>query len=148
MAPEVTQSQATLVKDIFAHLAPILQDMALTPEKLQAALKPYVDPAVVARELREREINRQQFLENQKITKEMQDNCPHKDKNERWSVNVTHNFPDRQPRGECPLCFLLIHPAQWVIPGPGFDGGNGKGVPYIEKEHPLYHVVRFLESRA
>lgn len=148
MAPEVTQSQAQLIKEMFAQFAPILQDMALTPEKLKEALKPYVDPAALAREMREREMNRKQFLENRKITAEMQARCPHKDKNERWAINLQHNFPDRQSRGICPLCHDLIEPAHWVIPGPGFDGGNGPGEPYVAAEHPLYHVVRFLESQS
>jgi hypothetical protein len=146
--PQVTQAQSQLIKDIFAQFAPILADVTLTPEKLREALKPYVDPAVLAREMREREMNRKQFLENQKITLEIQARCPHKDKNERWAINVQHNFPDHQPRGICPLCFIQIEPAHWVIPGAGFDGGNGLGQPYVVQEHPLYHVVRFLESQA
>jgi hypothetical protein len=142
------QENADLVKDIFASLAPILQNIALTPDKLREALKPYVDPAALAREMREREMNRKQFLENLRITKQIQENCPHKDKNERWAINLQHNMPNRMAIGICPLCFVCIEPAHWMIPGPGYDGGNGIGEPYIVPEHPLYHVVRYLESQA
>src|ERR1035438_7709122 len=95
---QVSAANAQLVKDLFAgfaaQLAPILSDVALTPAKLKEALKPYVDPAALARELRERENNRKQFLENIKITAEIQAACPHKDKNERWAVGVVHNHPE------------------------------------------------------
>jgi hypothetical protein len=35
-----------------------------------------------------------------------------------------------------------------VIPGAGFDGGNGSGQPYIVPEDKLYYIVRQLESMA
>lgn len=136
----VEQSQADLIKAIFAQIAPILADVALTEDKLRAALKPYVDPAVVARELRERETNRKQFLENRKITLEIQQHCPHKDKNERWAINLQHNFPDHMTRGICPLCFIQIEPAHWEI--------KADGTAFIVEEHPLYHVIRFLDSQS
>jgi hypothetical protein len=130
----------SIIKDLFAQIAPILQDVALTPDKLREALKPYVDPAALAREMRERENNRKQFLENRKITLEIQERCPHKDKNERWAINLQHNFPDHMARGICPLCFILIEPAHWEI--------KATGEAYIVPEHKLYHIVKFLESQA
>lgn len=148
LEPQVSQSQSQLIKDIFANIAPLLADISLTPDKLREALKPYVDPAAVARELRERQQMREQFLEATAQQKAMQDACPHKDRNEKWAINLTHNFPDHMPRGTCPICQSFIEPAHWEIPGSGFDGGNGKGVPYVVKEHPLYHVVKFLESQS
>jgi hypothetical protein len=143
------QSQVReIIKEVFTGFAPILKDIALTPDKIREATKPYVDPAAIARELREREISRQQFNEARKITKAMQEACPHKDKNEKWAINLQHNFPDHQPRGICPHCNYCIEPAHWVIPGAGFDGGNGAGQPYIVSEDKLYYIVRQLESMA
>lgn len=143
-----TPENAQLIKDIFAGLAPILSNIALTPDKLKEALKPYIDPQVLARELREREANRKQFAEDRKITAARQQQCPHKDGNEKWSLCLTHNYPDHQVRATCPLCGIWIEPAHWVIPGPQFDGGNGMGEPYVVPEDPLYHVVRYIAAKS
>lgn len=147
MSAQVAPQDST-IKDLMATFLLAAEKMSLTPEKLREALKPYEDPAVLAREKRERAANRAQFLEGLEITKQRQASCPHKDKNERWALSLVHNFPDRSARATCPLCEIWIYPAHWVIPGAGFDGGNGLGQPYVVPEHPLYHVVRFLESNA
>jgi len=137
-----------IIKEVFAGLAPILEKVALTPEKIREANKPYIDPAAIARELRERQQLREQENERLRNTRAIQQACPHKDRNEKWAISLQHNFPDHQPRGLCPLCGVCIEPAHWVIPGAGFDGGNGMGKPYIVPEDPLYHIVRMLESMA
>jgi hypothetical protein len=147
---QVSAANAQLVKDLFAgfaaQLAPILSDVALTPAKLKEALKPYVDPAALARDLRERKLIHEQALAVIEGDKRRWEACPHKDKNERTALCLVHNHPDRQPRAICPLCRVWIEPAHWEIPGPQFDGGNGMGEPYIVPAHPLYHLVRGLES--
>lgn len=137
-----------IIKEVFSGFAPVLEKIALTPEKLREANKPYEDPAAIARELRERQQLREQENERLRNDKARQEACPHKDKNEKWAINLQHNYPDHQPRGLCPLCGICIEPAHWVIPGAGFDGGNGLGKPYIVPEDKLYHIVRYLESQA
>jgi hypothetical protein len=150
MANELDQSQSRLIKEIFAQLAPILQNTNIPPDRLVEAMreaqKPYVDPAQIARNLRERAESQRQFKEQLLITQQMQDQCPHLDAQEKTTIRLQHNFPDRSPRGICVLCHGLIEPARWVIPGAGFDGGNGLGVPYIEPEHRLYFKVRQIQS--
>lgn len=136
------------IASVMEQFAPLLKDIALTPEKLREANKPYVDPANVARELRLKEQQREQDKDKRANLAAQQANCTHKDDNEKWAFNLTHNFPDHMPRGECPLCFLYVEPAHWVIPGPGFDGGNGVGQPYITPAHPLYSVISLLESKS
>lgn len=142
----MTQAQSSDVKDVLAAILPMIERIALTPEKLREALKPYEDPALVARELRERERSRKQFKADMEMTKARQNACPHKDKNEKWAINVTHNFPDRNPRGVCPLCQAVIYPAHWQIGAPSDEHPDGR--PFIIEEHPLYHIVRFLESQS
>ena len=132
------------IKGVFEQLAPVLQSIALTPEKIREANKPYVDPAAIARELREREKTRKDTEEGRARTRAQQENCPHLDKNGKWAINLQHNFPDHKPRGMCPLCFIYIEPAHWDLhpPTPEFPDGE----PYVIPEHRLYHIVRTLES--
>jgi hypothetical protein len=141
-----SEVNAGTMKEVLAGMLPLIKEFALTPEKLREAMKPYQDPALIAREKRERERNRRQFLEGLERTKAIQKACPHKDKNEKWALSLTHNFPDRMPRGVCPLCQAVIYPAHWEIAAP--DDEHPDGRPFIIPEHELYHVVRFLESTA
>lgn len=137
---------------IFANLGPVLERISLTPEKLRESMKPYVDPASIARELRERQQMREQDALNRKMLVERQANCSHKDKNEKWAIQLTHNFPDHAARGTCPLCMIWIHPAEWRIgtqethPYDPVANTGRRDHAYIEPEHPLYKIVRQLES--
>jgi hypothetical protein len=130
-----------VVKELFKEMAPIFKDIALTPEKLREANKPYEDPAKIARELREQQKWREQETEKTKQMAARQANCSHMDKNMKWAIRLQHNFHDNMPRGICPLCELLIYPAHW-----DFRPENGKDKAFIIKEHPLYHIVRQIES--
>jgi hypothetical protein len=134
------------VKELFKELGPVLQSIALTPEKLREAQKPYEDPAELARELREQQNWRRQENEKDKIKLERQSHCPHKDKNGKWAISLVHNYHDHMPRGICPLCEAFIHPAYWDYRPVAQPDGSIKDEGYIVKEHPLYHVVRTLES--
>ena len=134
------------MKDLVAALREMVPALALTPEKLREALKPYEDPAMVAREKRSRDQNRRQFIEDMKATAARQASCSHKDKNQRWAITLTHNFPDRMPRGLCPLCHLYIQPKHWEFRAPTDQFPDGE--PYIIDQHPMYHVVLELESMA
>lgn len=141
----INASIQAAVSGVFTQIAPVLQSIALTPEKLQAAMKPYEDPAKVARELRERQQMKEQDAEARRNTALRQKNCPHQDKNGNWAIDLVHNFPDHQPRGVCPLCHVWIHPQEWRIEAP--DAANPKGHAKIVPEHPLYQVVRLLEAQ-
>jgi hypothetical protein len=140
----MAQSEASAMQDLVATLKEVLPSLALTPDKIKEALKPYVDPALEAREKRSRAQNRQQFIELMKAKLERQNACAHKDKNQRWAICLQHNFPDRAPRGICPLCELYIQPRHWDFKAP--DEKHPEGEPFIVPEHPLYHVVKELES--
>jgi hypothetical protein len=145
---ETKELMRDLVRDIFKEFAPVLQSIALTPDKLREAQKPYEDPLKLARELHEQQQWRKQELEKSELKKARQTACPHKDKQQKWSVQLQHNFHDRLPRGICSLCELFIHPAYWDYRPITNPDGTVTDKAFIIKEHPLYHIVRELESFA
>jgi hypothetical protein len=126
------------IKGVFAQLGPMLQSIALTPEKLAEAerLRRAPDPAAVARELRERKMTQQDLEENERQKQANQSACPHVYPTGQATWHVVRNYPDRQPRFSCPLCSIWVTPREWRIGAP--DQNNPRGVPYIVPEHPLY----------
>jgi hypothetical protein len=130
------------VKGVFAQLGPILQSIALTPEKLAEAeaLRRAPDPALVARELRERKLMQQEQEENRANLLRNQAACPHKYPTGQWAVNPVRNYPDRQERFICCLCQSFFQPKRWEIGAP--DAENPRGRAYIADEHPQYRMVR------
>lgn len=132
------------VSGVFASLGPLLEKMSITPEKLREANKPYVDPAKVARDLRETQLWREDMEAQRLQTQAYQDQCLHKDDNQRDSINLIRNFPDRQPRGICVKCHALIHPKEWRIGPP--DAQNPRGKAYLVDAHKDY--LRVLQRAA
>lgn len=143
-----SERDAALVQNaiaaVFKELGPVLQSIALTPEKLREANKPYEDPADIARELRLRKQQDAQQEEGRKRKALKQSRCTHAYKTGLGAINLTHNFPDNMPRGTCMLCELFIEPAHWQIGPPTSEYPDGKA--YIVPEHPLYYKVRNLEN--
>lgn len=133
------------VSGVFAQLGPLLKEMQITPEKLREANKPYKDPAAIARELREMMIWKEDEAEARRLVEERQNACPHLDSNGRSSVQLVHNFPDRQPRGICAKCHAYIHPREWRIGAP--DAKHPRGVPFLIEPHRSYQVVMQLEAQ-
>jgi hypothetical protein len=137
------------VKELIAELGPVFQSIALTPEKLREAQKPYEDPAKLARELHEQESWRRQEVEKEATRKALQESCPHKDKNGKLNISLQHNYHDHMPRGICMVCGIFIHPAYWDY-RPVTDEVTGKvqDKGFIVPEHKLYYLVRQLEAYA
>jgi len=148
MTPEAqaytNQLVTNAVKEIFAQMAPLLQSIALTPEKLAEAEKLRRAPtaeelAKKAREKREKKLMMEEAAENRANQERHQAACTHRDENERWAVQVVHNFPDRQPRFLCPKCQSFFEPRRWVVGAP--DAENPRGRAYIADEHPQYQML-------
>lgn len=139
----IRETMAAMIKDV---VAPLLKETALTPEKLAALKAPYIDENLAAREKRESAQTREQEAENIKQRALMHANCLHTDKNGKTAICLIHNYPDRQPRGICPLCQDIIHPREWVIGAP--DPKTGKTIPFLRAEHKNYNIVRQIESMA
>ncbi len=139
----------TIVHELFKEMAPILQSVALTPEKLREANRPYEDPLVLARELHEQQQWRKQEEEKEANKRALQASCTHKDRNQKWNISLQHNYHDYLPRGICKICGLFIHPAYWDYrPVTDPVTHSVKDTAFIVKEHPLYHIVRELEQFA
>jgi hypothetical protein len=126
------------VTDVFAQIAPLLKDMAFSPEKIAEAekLRRAPDPALVQRELRERQLQKAENDENERNKKRRQENCPHRYPTGGISVNPVNNYPDRQPRLLCMLCQGFFQPRRWEIGAP--DKDNPRGRPFIAEAHPKY----------
>lgn len=147
MTPEmialVTAAVTAAVKEATAgmavHNAALIEAMALTPEKLRDATKPYVDPAVELRNIREKMKFKKEEIENAKAQRVMRDKCSHKYKNGIAAVAVVRNFPDRQPRGICMLCHDWFFPREWRILTPTDE--KPEGVPLVVEAHPKYQLV-------
>ena len=137
----VAETMKAMLKDV---IGPLLREVALTPEKLEALKAPYVDAKAAAREKRESAQTREQEAENIRIRAQMQANCTHLDKNGKTAICLIHNYPDRQARGICPICHDIIHPREWVIGAP--DPNTGKTTPFLRAAHKDYRTVMSLES--
>jgi len=136
----VSMAVAEAVKSVFAGLAPVFQEMKMTPEKLQELKRPWVDPKVLAREARENKNSRVQLEEQRRMDEQRKADCPHLDKNNNLALGLLRNFHDRNPRGVCMLCNDLIHPKEWRIGAP--DPNTGETVPYLQPAHKDYHLVK------
>jgi hypothetical protein len=124
----------------------MLKDMALTTEKIREANKPYVNPDVVARNKRETEKSKADEKELRAMDAARKAACPHMDQNQRSSIRLIHNYPDRQPRGICPICHDIIFPRHWEILAP--DAENPKGKAVLVDAHPHYRTVELLEAQS
>lgn len=138
------QMVSEAVKSIFAQLAPVLQSIAMTPEKIAQAeairrMPTEKEVAQKLREEREKKLTQQEAEENRQNLLRTQAACPHRYPTGQWSLGIIRNYPDRQPRGVCMLCQAFFEPKRWVIGPP--DAENPRGRAYIAPEHPQYHLV-------
>jgi len=133
------------VSAIFANLKPTLESMAITPEKLREANRPYEDPKRAERDARETKKSKADEAELRQLTAARRAACPHLDANGRSSINLVHNQPDHQPRGICVTCGDWIFPKEWRIGPP--DDQNPRGRAFLVEPHKDYKIVMSLESR-
>jgi hypothetical protein len=138
MTPELMASVNAAINDgvrnafaeAISQLAPLLRDIN----------KPYVDPAKQNRELREKMKFKQEEIEGEKAKRLTRDNCSHRDKNNRPSIGVVRNYPDRQPRGVCVQCQDWFYPREWRFDTP--TEAEPYGTPHIVPAHPKYEIVK------
>jgi hypothetical protein len=132
------------VKEALIAMGPVLERVALTPEKIlemeRQRRAPTEDQVREAqREARERALMREDLQEARRTQELTQKNCSHKDVNLRWSVSQIHNYPDRQARGICVRCHRMFQPVRWEIVAP--DAQHPRGKPVLVKADPDYASV-------
>jgi hypothetical protein len=138
----------SLIKEIFAEFAPIMQSMALTPDKLREAQKPYVDPMDIAKHNHARKQFQEDERQRDADKAERQARCSHLDENGKYAIRLQRNFHDGMARGICLHCMLCIEPQHWDWRPVTKADGSIENEAFIEKAHPLYYIVQQLESRS
>jgi len=142
LASKLAENRALVqevVTSIFAQLGPYFKDMAITPEKLREGMRPYVDPNVERRQIREKMKFKKEEADNAKEQRRQKDNCSHHYKNGLLAIALVNNFHDRQTRGICMKCHDWIHPREWRFDNPTEE--NPYGVQHVVEAHKNYHLV-------
>jgi predicted O-linked N-acetylglucosamine transferase (SPINDLY family) len=134
-------SLSAALKEALAGLAPILQSIALTPEKIElmesARRAPTPDQAAAAaRNKREKALALEEADQNRKNLKLSQENCLHRYVSGALSVSAIRNYPDRQSRFVCHRCMAIFQPRHWEILAPTAE--FPRGVEKIVDADPLY----------
>jgi CO dehydrogenase/acetyl-CoA synthase beta subunit len=132
------------VKSVFSELKPVLESMAVTPEKMAEAerirrMPTESEAAAKARDTRERKLMQEDAETNRQNLLRTQAMCPHRYPTGQLSMGIIRNYPDRQPRGVCMLCQSLFEPRHWIILAPDAEFPRGK--PVIADAHPKYNLV-------
>jgi hypothetical protein len=140
----ITAATAAAVKETMAgmreHNETMIRELALTPEKLREANKPYVDPDVANRALRDKLKFKREEIEQEKNRRLTRDNCTHHYPDGRLiAISPVRNFPDRQERGICMLCHEWFTPREWRIDDPGNVDSDKQA--HMFPQHPQYALV-------
>jgi hypothetical protein len=118
------------IQGLFTELAPLLRDLN----------KPYVDPAIAARQLRDQMKFKKEEKEGEQNKRLTRERCPHRyATNKLPSIGLVQNFPDKHVRGICMQCQDWIHPKEWQIGAPTKEHPEGEAV--LVPEHPKYAIV-------
>lgn len=137
-----------LVKELFAEFMPVMQNMALTPDKLREAQKPYVDPMELARKNHERKEFQESERQRDADIRASQERCSHLDENGKYAIRVQRNFHDGMSRGICLHCMLMIEPAHWDWRPKTLPDGSLRHEAFVVQPHPLYYIVQQMEARS
>jgi hypothetical protein len=129
------------IREAMAGMAPILQSIALTPEKIEAMeaarRAPTADQAAAAaRSKREKALTLEEADQNRKNLKLSQENCLHRYVSGALSVSAIRNYPDRQSRYVCHRCLAIFQPRRWEILAP--NSAFPRGEERIVDADPLY----------
>lgn len=141
---ENSQSEilAAAVTAAMTAIAPVLKEIALTPDKIRELKAPYKDPALEAREKRESAKEAADTRRNIDERKQRQEQCPHghgsfDGSGYKEAITIEYDFWNR-PQGRCNMCEKLIQPAHWDF--------YGNGEKYMIPEDREYQRVIRLAS--
>lgn len=132
------------VTELFSSMAPVLQSLALTPEKMAelSRLQNLPSPEAAAakkREIRERKLFAEDEAEAKANEARNQANCAHRYPTGASACALIRNYPDRQPRAICNFCHRLFSPREWRIGAP--DENNPRGRAFIADADPQYDTI-------
>jgi hypothetical protein len=141
MQSYLNASMSAAIKEALVGMAPILQSIALTPEKIElmesARRAPTADQAAAAsRAKREKALMKEELEQNRKNLNASQENCLHRYVSGALSVSAIRNYPDRRSRFVCHRCMAIFQPRHWEILAPTAE--FPRGVEKIVDADPLY----------
>src|SRR5258707_335244 len=121
---QAAANQQDIIAAVLAALGPILDRVALTPDKIEAIKKPYVDPVEAGRISRERKEMARDIARGLVELKLAQDHCPHGHGGPGGVsytdlISLEYNHPDGRVRGRCNMCQKFIQPAHYEIASDG-----------------------------
>lgn len=137
----VAEAVAEAVKGMAPMMLEISKASRLTRDELVTLSGRDVEKekAFADRLLRERTEWKNQEADKVANLKKIQEACRHRDANERYSIGIIHNYPDRQPRAICVVCHKEFSPRHFVIDAP--EPISGKERYHLEPESPEYSEI-------
>lgn len=75
---------------------------------------------LLERSRRENAASQKTDKENRRKIALMRARCPHRDKNGKEAINLSHNYYDGRPRGVCVHCNDVIHPCEYRFTPPAY----------------------------
>lgn len=158
------------ISEVLANFLPMLEKLKQPSPKEQRELDEF--DKLQERFKREKQQGFEQDAQNRINLELQQKNCSHMDQNNRSALSLTHNYPDRLPRGICVHCRVMIEPAHYILAVPGLDTEaktnfylgelakqgitgwkpfynpkTGRCTHFLIPEHPLYGRVREQEAK-
>jgi len=166
---EIKGAIAEAVNAVMEKFLPAFERLAAPRPAEVAALEK--EAADKARNKREWDREKYQLNQTKLAQKQAQARCQHLDSNGHSRLQVCHNQPSRLPIAWCNACQIKIEPNHYMVLPPGIktkeaaveyirqlvaEGEIPSGTPFFDNtggyilvaEHPLYHLVRALESQA
>lgn len=137
----VAEAVAEAVKGMAPMMLEISKASRLTRDELVTLSGRDIEKekAFADRLLRERTEWKNQEADKVANLKKIQEACRHRDANEKYSIGIIHNYPDRQPRAICVVCHKEFSPRHFVIDAP--EPISGKERYHLEPESPEYSEI-------
>ena len=126
----ITDGIRTAMQEMLSQFTPMLRDLN----------KPYVDPIVEQRKLRDKLKFKADEIQGEKDKRLRREQCDHTYiTTGKLAISAVRNFPDNRERGICMICQEWFAPREWSFNAPSEDHLDGN--PHIVEAHPQYRLV-------
>jgi hypothetical protein len=122
---------ASAVGEVMLKFGPMLEKL-MAPSPKALAEQNAID-AALERNRRENKEAQSADGENRRRILLMRANCQHRDKNEKSSICLSHNYFDGRPRGVCVQCNDVLHPTELRSNPPAYRDSKAKAEWFIEE---------------